>query len=389
MGLEHIWLIWLLSSLTFIRFYIMMGRHLPKLIGKSKQSKFNTPEIIFQITTKGHMPIVQTTINQINATCRSINYSKYEIWVVSEKPDVFEGARLINVPGDFSCNAIFKGRALQYAVYLRNIEKRNQENTWIYHLDDESLITKQTLCNILTYLEGEPSQISEGLIIYPVGKEEKIKLTNLLDTLRPFCCFECMDFMEHGNPAYLHGSNLLTRSDIEEKIGWDTGKTIAEDTLFAITATRKLDSRAFGWHGGVIEEKSPYTLRDFMKQRVRWFCGLIQNMNYLNRKEKFAQSIRAFLWSIGFLSGVASILALFWQQNIDLSLRIFFIISSALWLLSYQTGAFLNGKYLSFKKRLQFHFLTLLFSPLLGIIESSIPIIALLKPTGTFEVIRK
>ncbi len=47
------------------------------------------------------------------------------------------------------------------------------------------------------------------------------------------------------------------RSDVEEKVGWDSGKTIAEDSLFAFTAKKKFGSKVFGWHGGVIEEKKP------------------------------------------------------------------------------------------------------------------------------------
>ena len=42
-----------------------------------------------------------------------------------------------------------------------------------------------------------------------------------------------------GNPAYIHGSNLLVRSDIEEEVSWENGKTLAEDTLFAIKARIK------------------------------------------------------------------------------------------------------------------------------------------------------
>lgn len=244
MIIDYIWVIWVFTSLSFVRIYFFAVIYVKKLIAKPKKTEFATPRIIFQITTKGHIPIVQEAINRIHSVCQEIKYVKYEVWVVTDASEEFEHCRTIPVRPDYSCNAMFKGRALQYAVEIRKKENRNTEDTYIFHLDDESLITKQTMYSVLTFLEDNPSPISEGLIIYPVEENEKIKLTNLLDTLRPFCCFECVDFMTKGNPAYIHGSNLLVKSSFEEEVRWDAGKTMAEDTLFAVTAKKKFGSKS-------------------------------------------------------------------------------------------------------------------------------------------------
>ncbi len=274
-------------------------------------------------------------------------------------------------------------------------EDKNTEEISVFHLDDESLITKQTLCSILTYLEDNPKPISEGLIIYPLKQKEKIRFPHLMDTLRPFCCYECLEFMNTGKPAFIHGSNLLIRSDIEEKIGWQNGKTLAEDTLFAIQAKKKFGPEAFGWHGGVVEEQSPLNVRDLLKQRKRWFHGLIQNLKYLSRMDKISQTGRAILWTAGFIAGIASILA--WiapffnlpYQDMPIFFKILFTITSIMWLLSYQIGALMNSKYLSLKRRVEFHFLTLLFSIPIGLIECAVPLISVISKPKTFEVIRK
>jgi cellulose synthase/poly-beta-1,6-N-acetylglucosamine synthase-like glycosyltransferase len=283
------------------------------------------------------------------------------------------------------------------------MEKKNTENIYVLHLDDESLITEQTLCSVLSFLEENPTPISEGLIVYPLREREKIKISNLMDTIRPFCCFECIDFMARGNPAYMHGSNLLVRSDIEEKVGWNNGKTIAEDSLFAVTARRKLGSKVFGWHGGIIEEKSPHSLHDLFRQRKRWFYGLVQNLNYFKLKDRISQIVRASLWCSGFVSGLVSIVSLFAIviatitdntqnmpfQSMPPEMRIFFGITSVLWLLSYQIGAYLNGKTLSPLRRLEYQVVTFVSSPFIGLIECSIPIFLLIHRPRTFEVIEK
>ena len=389
MVFEYLWIVWIISSLSFIRFYVYVAAYLPKMLKKPLKTRFGTPQVIFQITTKGKIWIVQETIDQIHRACQGIEYNKYEVWVVTDAEEEFKNCRTITVPKEFSCNAVFKGRALQYAVELRAMEKKNTENIYILHLDDESLITKQTLCSVLSFLEENPTPISEGLIIYPLREREKIKISNLMDTIRPFCCFECIDFMTRGNPAYMHGSNLLVRSDIEEKVGWNNGKTIAEDSLFAVTARRKLGSKVFGWHGGIIEEKSPHSLHDLFRQRKRWFYGLVQNLKYFTLKDRISQVARALIWCSGFVSGLVSIFALFIPQSMPFSLRIFFGITSVLWLLSYQIGAYFNGRVLSPLRRLEYQIVTLVSSPFIGLVECAIPIFLLIHRPQTFEVIEK
>jgi cellulose synthase/poly-beta-1,6-N-acetylglucosamine synthase-like glycosyltransferase len=265
----------------------------------------------------------------------------------------------------------------------------NAGDTYIFHLDDDSLITEQTMYSVLSFLEDDPKPVSEGLIVYPLKAKEGFRISNLVDNLRPFCCFECIHFMSNGKPAYVHGSNLLVRSSTEEEVGWDNGKTIAEDTLFGVKATEMFGPRAFGWHGGIIEERSPHTIWDLLRQRRRWFYGLFQNLKFLRPTDRLFQLARAVLWSYGFFAGLLSIIALVIPQDIPYLLRIAFTISSLLWLLSYQIGAFFNGKYLPPAKRLAFHALTLVSSPLLGLIECFAPLITLISRPNTFEVIKK
>jgi hypothetical protein len=381
--------VWLVSSLALARVYIFVLRYRSRMVAKPPREKFATPRMIFQITTKGNIPIVQESINRVNSVCKEIGYNKFEVWVVTDEREEFQNCRTITVPKCFSCNAINKGRALQYAVEIRKAENKNTDELYIFHLDDESLITKQTLCSVLSFLEDSPTPISEGLIVYPVQKKERITIAHLLDTLRPFCCYECLDFMNRGHPAFMHGSNLLARSDVEEKIGWENGKTIAEDSLFAINARTKCGEEIFGWHGGVIEEKSPLSLRDFAKQRQRWFYGLIQNLKFFSFREKVSQSIRAVLWSLGFFSGSVSLIALVIPQSIPDVLRIAFFLTTFLWLCSYQIGAFFNSRYLSARRKVWFHFLVLVSSFILGMIESATPFLALINRPKTFEVVKK
>ena len=90
---NYFWLIWVLSSVLFIRFYFYLIAHHSKLVAKPAKERFGTPRIIFQITTKGNIGIVQETINRVNQVCAEIEYKKYEVWAVTDAEEKFEGCK--------------------------------------------------------------------------------------------------------------------------------------------------------------------------------------------------------------------------------------------------------------------------------------------------------
>ena len=94
------------------------------------------------------MKIVQESVNNINRICNEVGYHNYKINVVSEVDETFDGAVTLTVPKNYSTvnKAKYKARALHYAVEQREKNGESTADVWIYHLDDESMITKQGLC---------------------------------------------------------------------------------------------------------------------------------------------------------------------------------------------------------------------------------------------------
>src|SRR3954452_17952479 len=85
---------------------------------------YNDPIIIFQITTRSatKTPVVKRGINSIISSCLKINYSDYQISVVSDDPQDIatlngsSNCEVLIVDPKSKTYAIKKGRALQYAV---------------------------------------------------------------------------------------------------------------------------------------------------------------------------------------------------------------------------------------------------------------------------------
>ena len=386
----------------------------------------NDPEIIFQITTRSatRTPVVIRGVESIIESCSKVNYDSYEISVVTD--DEKDKSTLSNhkcevivVEKEYSTNAIKKGRALQYAVEFRRKCAKNSLKQWIFHMDDESCVTTQTVLSLLKFIRSAgPAVVSEGPIFYPLKFEFANPLTAIAESIRPFTCYDCVSQMTNPPPLHMHGSNLLVRSDIEDMIGWNFGPTLAEDQLFGYKVYEKYGPKSLGWHGGILLEQPPLNIKDHFMQRRRWVLGSLQNMNKFPIIHKFKVMFKLSTYFLGFISGIVSIFLyfhlqfpkllsliplhdIFSQTNIvsvgpkinevintlssesifntlsngtatEITIGLMLIFPYILWLFSYQMGLFLNLQYseIASKKRVFMHFQTLVLSILIGLVET-------------------
>lgn len=386
----------------------------------------NDPEIIFQITTRSatRTPVVIRGVESIIESCSKVNYDSYEISVVTD--DEKDKGTLSNhkcevivVEKEYSTNAIKKGRALQYAVEFRRKCAKNSLKQWVFHMDDESCVTTQTVLSLLKFIRSSgPAVVSEGPIFYPLKFEFANPLTAIAESIRPFTCYDCVSQMTNPPPLHMHGSNLLVRSDIEDMIGWNFGPTLAEDQLFGYKVYEKYGPKSLGWHGGILLEQPPLNIKDHFMQRRRWVLGSLQNMNKFPIIHKFKVMFKLSTYFLGFISGIVSIFLyfhlqfpkllsliplhdIFSQTNIvsvgpklnevintlssesifntlsngtatEITIGLMLIFPYILWLFSYQMGLFLNLQYseIASKKKVFMHLQTLALSILIGLVET-------------------
>jgi beta-1,4-mannosyltransferase len=386
----------------------------------------NDPEIIFQITTRSatRTPVVIRGVESIIESCSKVNYDSYEISVVTDDEkdkDTLSNHKceVIVVEKEYSTNAIKKGRALQYAVEFRRKCAKNSLKQWVFHMDDESCVTTQTVLSLLKFIRSSGTAVvSEGPIFYPLKFEFANPLTAIAESIRPFTCYDCVSQMTNPPPLHMHGSNLLVRSDIEDMIGWNFGPTLAEDQLFGYKVYEKYGPKSLGWHGGILLEQPPLNIKDHFMQRRRWVLGSLQNMNKFPIIHKFKVMFKLSTYFLGFISGIVSIFLyfhlqfpkllsliplhdIFSQTNIvsvgpklnevintlssesifntlsngtatEITIGLMLIFPYILWLFSYQMGLFLNLQYseIASKKRVFMHLQTLVLSILIGLVET-------------------
>jgi len=390
----------------------------------------NDPAIIFQITTRSatNTPVVLRGLSSIIDSCSQINYSNYRISVVTDDIRDIQvlskrKCEVVFVDKSFKTSAIKKGRALQFGVNHRRESLENTKDYWIFHMDDESFLTSQTVLSLLKYIREGAGVAAEGPIFYPLKFESANLLTALAESVRPFSCYDCVSQMTNGSiiktpPLHMHGSNLLVRADIEDSIGWDFGPTLAEDQLFGYKVYQKYGAESLGWHGGILLEQPPLNIKDHFMQRRRWVVGSLQNIDEFSRVHKLKVIYKLTTYFLGFAAGITSIvltvlmhlpliitiLAGGWSvggvntelinSTVSKTMDVFYsesflhlwvggsyyeaaiasliFMSSIVWLFSYQFGLFLNLRYskIKFSKKFIMHFQTLVLCPILGLIET-------------------
>lgn len=201
--------------------------------------------------------------------------------IAARNPDV----RLLVVPKAYvtARSTRFKARANQYANELRVAEGEAEDDVWVLHMDDDTSIGVDTAVEVGRFVEANPPgdesgrHLAQGVLTFP-REHSPNRVTWLADAVRPGCDVSLFAIgTGRGHPhAGLHGELLLVRASVEASIGWDFGpKSTVEDAEFGLRFAHLYPGRS-GWIPCRSYGASPATVVDFLKQRERWFAGLLR-----------------------------------------------------------------------------------------------------------------
>lgn len=254
--------------------------------------------------------------------------------------------QLVIVPKSFlTKHARYKSRALEY-FRLHHVD--NQD--WILHMDEESTMDAQTFQKCLEFGTANQYDIGQGVIYYNYCNYNlstfTSKLVTVADALRvadDLGRFRLQYHLIHHPIFGLHGSFLMIRGAVENNVTWDHeyAGNLTEDYAFAMQAMNKAGMNGAvrcGPIAGVVREVSPQTLKDFMKQRRRWFIG-IWTLPY------FWPRFMCLLWMLGSFTFLATylhvVLALVWTFTYATNLPV-----TPMWLGALSTFSFVVSIYM-------------------------------------------
>nr|CAI5835481.1 unnamed protein product [Callosobruchus analis] len=269
-----------------------------------KGSPLLAPFICIRVVTRGDFPkLVKDNVNRNMNKCLDAGLENFLIEVVSDKPlglDQHRRIREVVVPSDYhtKSGALFKARALQFCLE----DKINilNDNDWIVHLDEETLLTENSVRGILNFVMDGKHQFGQGLITY--ANEEVVNwFTTLADSFRVTDDMGKLklQFLLFHKPLFSwKGSFVVTQLGAEKAVSFDNGLdgSIAEDCFFAMKAFAQ--GYSFNFIEGEMWEKSPFTLWDFVQQRKRWIQGilLVVHSKAIPTKNKLLLGCSCYSW---------------------------------------------------------------------------------------------
>ncbi|XP_041972652.1 beta-1,4-mannosyltransferase egh [Aricia agestis] len=248
---------------------------------KLKGSPLLAPFICIRVVTRGDFPnLVKDNVTRNMNLCLDVGMENFMIEVVTDKAiklPTHRRVREVVVPPEYKTKtgALFKSRALQYC--LEDNVNILADNDWIVHLDEETLLTENSVRGILNFVFDGRHQFGQGLITY--ANEHIVNwLTTLADSFRVADDMGKLRFQFYvfHKPLFSwKGSYVVTQVCAEKKVSFDNGLdgSVAEDCYFAMKAYK--EGYTFNFVEGEMWEKSPFSLWDFMQQRKRWLQGIL------------------------------------------------------------------------------------------------------------------
>jgi egghead protein (zeste-white 4 protein) len=306
------------------------------------------------------------------------------------------------VPGSYATErgAQYKARALQYALDCRDpIDEQESVSVWVLHMDEESVLTCECLAGIRRFVTDprNADRIGQGEIKYNSFEYGKRPLITALDNMRTgddLGRFRCQYALLHRPLFGMHGSFVLVPLEIERSIGFDLGArgSITEDAYFGLMAADR--GIRFGWVDGFIQEQSPFSIGAIIRQRRRWFCGLIYLVfdPVLRLRTRICLLVSTVLWPLAPLGFPVTLACLLVRPTyFPLAASVLAGIVQGASASVYLVGAHRNMIGLGWprSRRIFATAYTLALLPVSGAIEALALAYAIARPVRTFDVVSK
>lgn len=302
------------------------------------------------------------------------------------------------VPADFTTEhgARYKARALEYLL-RHALDRLHQQDTWLLHLDEESQLHPTAVAGIAKFIDNprHADHIGQGEIKYNSMRYGRNPLVTAIDAIRTgddLGRFR-LQYKLLGAPLFgMHGSFILVPLHIESEIGFDLGGkgSITEDAYFALISSQHYE---FGWVDGYIREQSPFSVKELVLQRRRWFNGLL--LLSLDRCLPFRIRLPLILamacWAVSWLSPPMIIVSLVLTGTLPMLLFVMATVTQGSFAAIYLVGAYRNLRDLNPTPlgRATMLVLPVLLMPISAVIEAVAVVYALIRPVSTFQIVDK
>ncbi len=393
---------------------LWMGALLPGILGLLGALSFRHAEdldgvlpipqlVSWRIVSRGtNVEALTATILRCQQEMAETPLFPYIIEVVTDHisakfPPANENLVYLHVPTDYqtSNRSLYKARALQYALEHSTLP----DNAWIVHLDEETRPTSSGIKGIARMIRQEEEagtlRIGQGTILYHRDWHKHPFLT-LADNIRTGDDFARFHFQHLvGITIFgLHGSFIVVRNDVEKAGGFDFGPpgSITEDAFWSLVSMEK--GIRCRWVDGYLEEQSTQGVGDFVRQRRRWFQGLVKVVLQAPVKLRWRISlgVNTILWSLAPFAALYTVAHLFYGSVPDPWIRFLANASFCSFIMLYLIGLRANldeHGITNMVSRARWMIVQVILVPFFTLLEGTGVMMALLKPVDGFHIVKK
>ena len=231
-------------------------------------------EIQVRVLTVDAAEVVQATVD-------SLPEELDDVHVVAEEAVEVTGATVHVVPEAFDCEAVRKGRAIEWA--RRRLET---DREFVLYLDEDSHVAE---------LEGLPDADVVQLRERP--RRTGSVLSYLADVYRMGVQIEQRAFARLSVPLFAWGGGVAVRRSVEDEVTWDR-ETIVEDTAFVWAAAKQLEDLSFELATATCRNEAPPSLAEITQQRRRWAAGNLEAASALPTGYQVLTRVRNAAWAL-------------------------------------------------------------------------------------------
>ncbi|SEA21263.1 Glycosyl transferase family group 2 [Haloplanus vescus] len=241
---------------------------------ESPDPAYGADDVQVRILTVDAESVVQQTVDSLPAAFDDVR-------VVAETAMDVDGATVHVVPEEFDCDAVRKGRAIEWA--------RRQfacDREYVLYLDEDSL---------LEAFDGLPDADVVQLRERP--QRTGSVFSYLADVYRMGVQIEQRAFARLSIPLFAWGGGIAVRQSVEDEVTWDR-ETLVEDTAFVWTAAQHCESFSFELATAVCRNQAPPSLTEITQQRRRWAAGNLRASTDLPSGYQALTRVRNFAWAL-------------------------------------------------------------------------------------------
>lgn len=359
--------------------------------------------VCWRIVSKGtNVEALRATIRRCQKEMAKTPLFPYIIEVVTDQSRIEllppnRDVVYLSVPHGYETEnkSLYKARALHYAADHSSLPNE----AWIVHLDEETQPTSSGIKGIaeMIYQEEKSGElrVGQGAILYH-RQWKTHPIMTLADNVRTGDDFARFHFQHKlGVTVFgLHGSFIVVRNDVEKQIGFDFGPkgSITEDAFWALVAMeRGIRCR---WVDGYLEEQSTQSMRDFVRQRRRWYQGLAKVSLHAPVKLlwRFSLGLNTLLWTLAPFSSIYTLGHLFYGFHHPWWLIFLANYSFASFSTLYLVGLMANlDEYgvTEMRKRSKWFIAQVFLLPFFNFLEGVGVMAAIFRPVSGFHVVKK